>query len=120
MSIQFGLLPAFERSKILDRDWVEGFVRIAEEGGGLLCEGHEEEIPGAQACDRILEGTDLFAPAEQRRVGCPHDGQSDRAVDGDDLLDVPAARVLVVEDFQEPRQGYGQSGEVFDLLQAFF
>lgn len=33
MSVKFGLLPVFERSKILDRDWIEGFLRIAEEGG---------------------------------------------------------------------------------------
>lgn len=33
MAIQFGLLPVFDRSKILDRDWVEGFLQIAEQGG---------------------------------------------------------------------------------------
>jgi probable F420-dependent oxidoreductase len=33
MSIQLGLMPVFERSCILNPDWVEGFIQIAEEGG---------------------------------------------------------------------------------------
>ena len=33
MAVTLGLMPVFHSSTILDRDWVEGFLRIAEAGG---------------------------------------------------------------------------------------